>query len=67
MDEDFEGLLLLTTDGKVSEQVRSKKGDKEFYVQVDGIITQEAIEEMKKVSKLVSMVQITLPNLVSLL
>lgn len=48
LDEDSEGLLLLTTDGKVSEQIRSKKVDKEYYVQVDGIITQEAIEELKK-------------------
>mgnify|MGYP003413087733 FL=1 len=48
LDEDSEGLLLLTTDGKVSEQIRSKKVDKEYYVQVDGIITQEAIDQMKK-------------------
>lgn len=48
LDEDSEGLLLLTTDGKMSESVRSKKVDKEYYVQVDGIITQEAIEKMKK-------------------
>jgi 23S rRNA pseudouridine2457 synthase len=48
LDEDSEGLLLLTTDGKMSEQVRSKKVDKEYYVQVDGLITQEAIDEMKK-------------------
>ena len=48
LDEDSEGLLLLTTDGKMSEIVRSKKVDKEYYVQVDGIITQEAIDEMKK-------------------
>ncbi len=48
LDETSEGLLLLTTDGKVSEYVRSKKVDKEYYVQVDGIITQEAIEELKK-------------------
>ncbi|MFL9832127.1 pseudouridine synthase [Flavobacterium sp. ST-87] len=48
LDEDSEGLLLLTTDGKVSEQIRSKKVDKEYYVQVDGIITQEAIEALKK-------------------
>lgn len=48
LDEDSEGLLLLTTDGKVSEQVRSKKVDKEYYVQVDGIITQEAIDQIKK-------------------
>lgn len=47
LDEDSEGLLLLTTDGKMSEQVRSKKVDKEYYVQVDGIITQEAINQMK--------------------
>ena len=48
LDEDSEGLLLLTTDGKVSEQIRSKKVDKEYYVQVDGIITPEAIEQIKK-------------------
>ncbi|MFT5251454.1 MAG: 23S rRNA pseudouridine2457 synthase [Flavobacteriales bacterium] len=47
LDEDSEGLLLLTTDGKVSEQIRSKKVDKEYYVQVDGIITQEAITILK--------------------
>ncbi|HQE35112.1 MAG TPA: pseudouridine synthase [Flavobacterium alvei] len=48
LDEDSEGLLLLTTDGKVSEQVRSKKVDKEYYVQVDGVITQEAIDMIKE-------------------
>jgi 23S rRNA pseudouridine2457 synthase len=48
LDEDSEGLLLLTTDGKMSEIVRSKKVDKEYYVQVDGIITQEAINQMKE-------------------
>lgn len=48
LDEDSEGLLLLTTDGKVSEQIRSKKVDKEYFVQVDGVITQEAIEQLKK-------------------
>lgn len=48
LDEDSEGLLLLTTDGKVSEKVRSKKVDKEYYVQVDGIITNEAIEQIKQ-------------------
>ncbi len=47
LDEDSEGLLLLTTDGKVSEQIRSKKVDKEYYVQVDGIITLEAIEQLQ--------------------
>jgi 23S rRNA pseudouridine2457 synthase len=47
LDEDSEGLLLLTTDGKVSQAVRSKKVSKEYYVQVDGIITDEAIELLK--------------------
>ena len=47
LDEDSEGLLLLTTDGKISEQIRSKKVDKEYYVQVDGIITPEAIEKLQ--------------------
>ena len=48
LDEDSEGLLLLTTDGKMSEIVRSKKVEKEYYVQVDGIITDEAIEKLKR-------------------
>ncbi|MFC5684222.1 pseudouridine synthase [Flavobacterium sp. MAHUQ-51] len=48
LDEDSEGLLLLTTDGMMSELVRSKKVDKEYYVQVDGIINQEALDELKK-------------------
>lgn len=48
LDEDSEGLLLLTTNGMISEIIRSKKVDKEYYVQVDGIITQEAIEKMKQ-------------------
>ncbi len=48
LDEDSEGLLLLTTDGKTSEYIRSKTVEKEYYVQVDGIITPEAIEQLKK-------------------
>lgn len=47
LDEDSEGLLLLTTDGKMSEIIRSKKVDKEYFVQVDGIINQEAIDKIK--------------------
>ena len=46
LDEDSEGLLFLTTDGKVSEQVRSKQVEKEYWVQVDGIMTQDAINEL---------------------
>ena len=43
LDETSEGLLLLTTDGKVSELVRSKIVEKEYYVQLDGVITDQAI------------------------
>lgn len=43
LDEDSEGLLFLTTDGKISEKIRSKKVEKEYHVQVDGIITDDAI------------------------
>lgn len=48
LDEDSEGLLLLTTDGMMSEIVRSKKVEKEYYAQVDGLVDQEAIEKLKK-------------------
>lgn len=48
LDRDSEGLLLLTTDGKVSYDILSNKFEKEYYVLVDGIITEEAIEKLKK-------------------
>jgi len=48
LDEDSEGLLLLTTDGKVSMQVRSKQVEKEYHVQVDGEITNEAITQLQQ-------------------
>jgi len=48
LDEKSEGLLLLTTNGKVSHHIRSKKVEKEYYAQVDGIITEEAVEKMKR-------------------
>ena len=47
LDVPSEGLLLLTTDGKVSAEIRSQKYEKEYYVQVDGIITETAIEQLK--------------------
>ena len=43
LDHDSEGLLLLTTDGMMSHKIRSKGIEKEYYVQVDGEITEEAI------------------------
>jgi len=48
LDYDSEGLLLLTTDGKQSELIRSKKVEKEYYVQIDGIITTEAITKLQE-------------------
>ena len=47
LDVASEGLLLLTTNGKVSEEIRSSKYEKEYYVQVDGLITQEAVALLK--------------------
>ena len=47
LDEDSEGLLLLTTDGRMSELVRSRKVEKEYYAQVDGRITDEAIARLQ--------------------
>ena len=47
LDRDSEGLLFLTTDGKKSYFILSSKVEKEYHVQVDGIITNEAIETLK--------------------
>ncbi|MCK5823872.1 MAG: pseudouridine synthase [Ichthyobacteriaceae bacterium] len=46
LDEASEGLLLLTTNGKISDDIRSKSVDKEYYVQVDGVITPNAISKL---------------------
>lgn len=48
LDEQSEGLLLLTTDGQVSEYIRSRKIEKEYYAQVDGIITDEAVKQLQQ-------------------
>jgi len=48
LDEHSEGLLLLTTDGKMSELIRSKSIEKEYYVQIDGNISSIEIEQLKK-------------------
>jgi len=47
LDQASEGLLLLTTDGKFSELIRSNKIEKEYLVQIDGLITDSAIEKLK--------------------
>jgi 23S rRNA pseudouridine2457 synthase len=48
LDEKSEGLLLLTTDGKISEFIRSSKVDKEYYAMVDGLITSKEIDKLKQ-------------------
>ena len=48
LDQASEGLLLLTTDGQVSYDICSNAIDKEYYVQIDGIITNEAINLLEK-------------------
>lgn len=48
LDKKSEGLLLLTTDGKVSYDMLSYKYEKEYYVQVDGNITEQAIQQLKE-------------------
>ncbi len=47
LDEKSEGLLLLTTDGKMSDYMNSRKVEKEYYAQVDGAISEEAINLLK--------------------
>ena len=47
LDHDSEGLLLLTTDGMMSYKVRDKGIEKEYYVQVDGVITVAAMSQLK--------------------
>jgi len=46
LDRDSEGLLLLTTDGKVSAKI-NRSTEKEYYAQVDGIISDKAILRLK--------------------
>lgn len=47
LDEESEGLLLLTQDGMMSELVRSQKVEKEYWVQLDGIPNDETIRRLQ--------------------
>jgi len=46
LDEKSEGLLLLTIDGQVSNHICISKVEKEYYAQIDGTITDEALETL---------------------
>jgi len=48
LDHDSEGLLLVTTDGMMSYKIRDKGIEKEYYVQVDGEITEDAMSQLQK-------------------
>jgi 23S rRNA pseudouridine2457 synthase len=48
LDEDSEGLLLLTTNGKFSELVRRKSVEKEYWAQVGGQMTIEALKQLQE-------------------
>jgi 23S rRNA pseudouridine2457 synthase len=48
LDEKSEGLLFITTDGSFSNRVNKGTTEKEYYAQVDGIITEEAISTLEK-------------------
>ncbi|WP_148638340.1 pseudouridine synthase [Olleya sp. ITB9] len=46
LDEKSEGLLLLTTDGKLSDYVNQSGIEKEYYALVDGEISAKAIQDL---------------------
>jgi 23S rRNA pseudouridine2457 synthase len=48
LDENSEGLLLLTTDGTVSEYIRSSSIEKEYHVEVAGIPTEQSIKTLQE-------------------
>ena len=48
LDKNSEGLLLLTTDGFLSNAICSSSIAKEYYVQVDGVISAEALSQLQE-------------------
>ena len=47
LDLQSEGLLLLTTNGKWSDRVCRSGIEKEYHVQVDGLITEQAMDSLR--------------------
>lgn len=48
LDQDSEGLLFLTTNGKASAAVTGNAVEKEYFVQVDGEITPQAVTQLRE-------------------
>jgi 23S rRNA pseudouridine2457 synthase len=46
LDENSEGLLLLTTNGKLSDTINRSGIEKEYYAQLDGEITDDALRQI---------------------
>jgi len=46
LDEKSEGLLLLTTDGKLSDQINRSGIEKQYYALLDGQVTDQAIDDL---------------------
>lgn len=48
LDEASEGLLVLTTDGRLSERLRQPDVPKEYYIQVAGVATEAALGQLRQ-------------------
>lgn len=48
LDEKSEGLLLMTTDGKLSDTINRSGIEKEYWVQLDGLINTNAIGKLSE-------------------
>ena len=47
LDEKSEGLLLMTTDGRISDTINQSGVEKEYFAQLDGEISAQAIAQLK--------------------
>ena len=47
LDKDSEGLLFLTTNGKLSAKITGNGVEKEYWAQVDGIVSEESIKQLR--------------------
>jgi len=47
LDEKSEGLLLMTTDGKLSDTINRSGIEKEYFAQLDGLISSKAIADLQ--------------------
>ncbi|MGI9533082.1 pseudouridine synthase [Lutimonas sp.] len=48
LDEKSEGLLLLTSNGELSYKINNSGIEKEYWAQLDGLITNDAVEKLRK-------------------